>query len=128
MLAAGSPQAGAADAGRVGDYVAAEAGRRGELFVAAMAGIGRLDEGTAAGLVGDAGIDFAARDAWSQALDAATAGRQPGMVALLVAVGMQSGSWGGVPPRNLYRSLRALRAVGLDYEARMIAAEAIART
>lgn len=126
MLAVGSPQAGAADAGRVGDYVEAEPGRRGELLVAALAGLGRLDDGAAAGLV--SGIDFNARDAWGQALDAATAARQPGMVALLVAVGMQTTHWGGVPPRNLYRSLRALRAVGMDYEARMIAAEAIART
>lgn len=128
MLAVGSPQAGVADAGRVGDYVEAQADRRGELLVAALAGLGRLDDATAAGLVGNAGVDFGARDGWSQALDAATSAQQPGMVALLVAVGMQTGSWGGVPPRNLYRSLRALRAVGMDYEARMIAAEAIART
>lgn len=126
MLSVGSPQAGGADAGRVGDYVEAEPGRRSELLVAALAGLGRLDDGAAAGLV--RGIDFNARDAWSQALDAATAARQPGTVVLLVAVGMQTHHWGGVPPRNLYRSLRALRAVGLEYEARMIAAEAIART
>jgi hypothetical protein len=128
MLATGTPQPAAIDAGRVQDYVSAEPGRRSELLIAALAGLGRLDDASATSMAREGGIDLAARDAWSQALDAATSARQSGMVALLVAVGMQTGGWGGVPPRNLYRSLRALRAVGLDYEARMIAAEAIART
>lgn len=128
MLAVAAAQQGAVDADRVTDYVEAEPGRRGEMLVAALAGLGRLDDNAAAGMAREAGIDLAARDAWSQALDGAVRARQPGTVALLVAVGMQTGAWGGVPPRNLYRSLRALRAVGLDYEARMIAAEAIART
>ncbi|MGQ0661501.1 hypothetical protein [Sphingosinicella sp.] len=128
MLAAGTPRPAAIDSDRVQDYVSTEGGRRGELLVAALGGLGRIAEADATSLARDAGIDLAARDAWSQALDAAAAARQPGMVALLVAVGMQTSHWGGVPPRNLYRSLRALRAVGLEYEARMIAAEAIART
>ena len=40
---------------------------------------------------------------------------------------MQTGDWTGVPPHYLYRIVRALRAVGLEFEARMIAAEAVAR-
>jgi hypothetical protein len=40
---------------------------------------------------------------------------------------MQTPSWRGVPPEHLYRITRALRRVGLDYEARMIAAEAMSR-
>ena len=55
------------------------------------------------------------------------ASAQPGTVALLAGVGMQTGDWAGVPPHYLFRIVRALRAVGLDYEARMIAAEAMAR-
>ena len=46
---------------------------------------------------------------------------------LLAAVGMQARDWGGVPPESLFRIVGALRAVGLGGEARMIAAEAIAR-
>ena len=49
------------------------------------------------------------------------------MVVLLSAVGMQTSAWRGVPPQALYRIVEALRSVGLDAEARMIAAEAIAR-
>ena len=40
---------------------------------------------------------------------------------------MQTGSWRGVPAPYLFRIIRDLRAVGLEYEARMIAAEAVAR-
>ena len=40
---------------------------------------------------------------------------------------MQTPAWAGVPPAMLYRIVASLRAVGLAGEARMIAAEAIAR-
>ena len=40
---------------------------------------------------------------------------------------MQTATWRGVPPPYLFRIVRDLRAVGMDYEARMIAAEAVAR-
>ena len=46
---------------------------------------------------------------------------------LLAAIGMQTPQWRGVPPAMLYRIVSALRAVGLEGEARMIAAEALAR-
>ena len=47
---------------------------------------------------------------------------------LLAAAGMQAPDWNRVPPVHLYRIVRALRAVGEEYAARMIAAEAMART
>jgi len=46
---------------------------------------------------------------------------------VLAAIGMQASGWKDIPPEALYRIVGALRAVGLDGEARMIAAEAIAR-
>ena len=51
-------------------------------------------------------------------------GRRPG--ALLAAAGMQ-GEWDKIPPYHLYHIIRALHDVGLDAEARMIAAEALVR-
>jgi hypothetical protein len=48
------------------------------------------------------------------------------MVALLAAAGMQ-GEWDKIPPYHLYHIVRALHDVGLDAEARMIAAEALVR-
>ena len=60
-------------------------------------------------------------------IDRAVAARQPGTVVLLSAVAMQTPGWDGVPPAALYRIVAALNAVGLNGEARMIAAEAVAR-
>jgi hypothetical protein len=40
---------------------------------------------------------------------------------------MQTADWRGIPPEHLYHIVSALRRVGLEYEARMIAAEALSR-
>jgi hypothetical protein len=124
LLAVASPQRG--DAGRLGNVIGqGDNPARGRLLVAALAGLGRIDADTAAGHV--EGINFGAENAWTAALEEAVRRRQPGTVAVLAAVGMQTRGWQGVPPEHLYRVTRALRAVGLDYEARMIAAEALYR-
>jgi hypothetical protein len=72
--------------------------------------------------------DLTAQDSWTRALDRAVAAREPGTVALLAAVGMQTPRWSAVPAARLYRIVAALSAVGLEPEARMIAAEALTRT
>jgi hypothetical protein len=96
-------------------------GQRGRMLVAALAGLGRLADPTAYG------VDPAPRSRWANLIAAAARADQPGTVALLAGVGMQTPSWRGVPPEHLYHIVRALRAVGLEYEARMIAAEAMTR-
>ena len=100
---------------------------RSQMLLAGLAGLGRLDESAAASLAADLEIPLDAQNRWTRMLDRAAQRRQPGTVALLAAVGMQTGGWKGVPPQHLYHVVRALRQVGLDYEARMIAAEALAR-
>ena len=55
------------------------------------------------------------------------AAREPGTVLLIAALGMQTGDWRGVSPAQFFRIVSALRRVGLDGEARMIAAEAMSR-
>ena len=106
---------------RVEDFVDDQGSVRGQMLVAALAGLGRLQD------PGSLGVDPEPRNRWAQMIAAAARNRQPGTVALLAAVGMQTGGWQGVPPRHLYQIVRALREVGLDYEARMIAAEAMTR-
>ena len=116
-------------AATVTDYApsGALAERKRQLFFAGMAGLGRLPGGAVTDLAERLAVPIAAQNAWTRALDRAVEAGQPGTVLLLAAVGMQAGSWANVPPAALYRIVAALRAVGLDGEARMIAAEAIAR-
>jgi len=124
MLAVAAPRpAVAVDAARIGAFAEGDGQRRGALLVAGLAGLGRITPEQA----GQAGLSAGGEDVWTRALDAAVRARAPGAVALIAGVGMQTASWSGVPPPTLFRIVRALRAVGLDYEARMIAAEALAR-
>ena len=49
------------------------------------------------------------------------------LVVLLAGLGMQGASWSQMTPLHLYHITSALNRVGLSAEARMIAAEAVAR-
>jgi hypothetical protein len=97
------------------------------MLAAALAGLGRLPDRDAAAAATAAGFDLVHDDAYARALLRASGARAPGTVALLTAVGLQSARWSGVRPADFYRMIQTLRAVGLGAEARMIAAEAMAR-
>ncbi|MDB5685743.1 MAG: hypothetical protein JWR77_332 [Rhizorhabdus sp.] len=101
--------------------------RRGRMLIAALAGLGRLTGADEVKLAQDNGLRFDLRSNWSRLLQQAANRRQPGTVALLVAAGMQHGDWRGVPPDMFYMMIRSLTVVGLEGEARMIAAEAMTR-
>lgn len=128
MLALASERPGVAiSAGRVSQFAERDdsPGRiRSRLLFAALAGLDRIPANAQGGLAEDLGVRLDTRNVWTVTLDRAAELGQEGTVALLAAVGMQAGDWRGVPPTHLYHILRALRRVGLDYEARMIAAEA----
>lgn len=129
MLAVGAPGENV-DTGRFGAFREADDSDgtiRSKMLVAALAGLGRMDEDTASNLAEDMGFDLDRQNAWTQALERAVRQRQPATVALLAGTGMQTGDWRGLPPDHLFRILSALRRVGLGYEARMIAAEAMYR-
>ena len=108
-------------ASRVQAFVGRTDPQRGKMLVAALAGLGRLQN------PGALGVDPAPRSRWEGMIAAAARNHQPGTVALLAGVGMQTSDWRGVPPEHLYQIVSALRRVGLGYEARMIAAEAMSR-
>ncbi|QJU57687.1 hypothetical protein HL653_07690 [Sphingomonas sp. AP4-R1] len=131
MIAVGAPRPGVAiDAKRV-RAIAKAAGDDGKhrvaMLVAALAAEGRLSSADAAQIAQDLELPLSARTAYGRALDRAVTDNQPGTVAMLVATGMQTPAWSGVAPADFYRMIGALRAVGLDGEARMIAAEAMTR-
>ncbi|WP_230480397.1 hypothetical protein, partial [Sphingomonas sp. Leaf21] len=112
---------------RIGGYDGQGDALKQRLFFAGMAGLGRLAKGDIERGAEALDVRIGQRNAWTDALDRAIADQQTGMVVLLCAIGMQTGDWRGVPPQALYRIVAALRSVGLDTDARMIAAEAIAR-
>ncbi|HET9429099.1 MAG TPA: hypothetical protein VFO69_12140 [Allosphingosinicella sp.] len=131
LIALGSAQPGAdVSANRVEAFIDAddsEDKRRSRALVAALAGLGRLSGEDAAALASASGFRLSRDSRWARAIDQAARLRQPATVALLAAVGMQTDEWSGVPPSSLFRLVRALRIAGLEYEARMIAAEALTR-
>ncbi len=97
------------------------------LFFAGLAGLGRLSADDIERAAKALDVRIGAENTWTRAIDRAAADGQQGMVVVLAAIGMQTPRWDGVPPAMLYRIIGALRAVGLEGEARMIAAEALAR-
>jgi hypothetical protein len=99
---------------------------RSKMLVAALGGLDRIPGGVA-DLAEEMNIPVGKQNRWTRLLERAVQSRQQGTVALLAAAGMQTGGWAGVPPEHLYHIVSALRRVGLEYEARMIAAEALAR-
>jgi hypothetical protein len=107
--------------GRVKDFVKRADEEKGKLLVAALAGLGRVSDPAAYG------VNPNPVTRWEAMIQAAARNHQAGTVALLAGVGMQTPSWRGVPPEHLYQIVAALRAVGHEYEARMIAAEAMSR-
>jgi hypothetical protein len=107
--------------GRVESFASRDGGHRGLMLVAGLAGLGRY--GDPASL----GVDPTPRSRWARTITAAARNNQPGTVVLLAGIGMQTPDWRGVPPAHLFHIVRSLRSVGLEYEARMIAAEALSR-
>ena len=128
LLAVGAP-APAVDLGssRISAYVDEAGAVKGRMLLAALIGLSRLSQGDAASLAKDKGLVLSANSGWARAIDAAARRGEQGTVALLAAVGMQTASWDRLPPAHLYHIVAALHQVGLDPEARMIAAEAIMR-
>jgi hypothetical protein len=101
--------------------------RKSRFLVAGLAGLGRLDMGSANNLASRLGVNLTRESAWSQRIDRAAELRNPTLVALLAGLGMQGDGWDRMTARHLFYIVRALRQAGLEAEARMIAAEAVAR-
>ncbi|MCU6452869.1 hypothetical protein LPN01_02135 [Sphingomonas sp. A2-49] len=97
------------------------------LFFAGLAGLGRLSPEDIERAAQALDVRIGMQNSWTRAIERAAADGQRGTVVVLAAIGMQTPNWRGVPPAMLYRIVSALRAVGLEGEARMIAAEALAR-
>ena len=129
MLALADPDARAALTYRdLSSYSGSgDAALKQRLLFAGLAGLGRLAPEDIERAAQSLDVRIGAENAWTRALDRAARDHRVGLVVVLAAIGMQTPAWKGVPPAMLYRIVAGLRAVGLGGEARMIAAEAIAR-
>jgi len=101
--------------------------RKSRFLLAGLAALGRLDQGDVNSLASRLGVNFNGRTKWTQAIDLAGQYRNPALAALLAGLGMQGSGWDKMTARHLFHIVRALDQAGLDAEARMIAAEAVAR-
>jgi hypothetical protein len=116
---------------RIDDFVSGDGSankQRSRLLVAGLVGTGRIDVDTANRLNDRHGLGLGRMSAYTRLIDAAGRRGQAGTAALLAAVGMQTSSFARVPSAHLLHALGALRRSGMEYQARMIAAEALART
>jgi hypothetical protein len=101
--------------------------RKSAFLLAGLAGLGRIDNGTREGFEDQLGIDLDRQSRWTSLIARAAQQDRQAMVAMLAGLGMQGTGWDRMTPRYLYHIVSALRRIGLESEARMIAAEAVAR-
>ena len=131
LLALAAPQSPAAiDAGGLDSFYdndPSDGYRKSRFLLAGLAGLGRVDRAASTAFAGKLGIDLNRQTRWTRLIDQAADVNNSALVVLLAGVGMQGDGWDKMTSVNLYHIVSALNRVGLSAEARMIAAEAVAR-
>lgn len=100
---------------------------RSKLLLAGLAALGQIAPGDMQDFSSRISLDLNRESRWSRMMTQAAQADNPALVALLAGLGMQGEGWERMTARHLYHIVVSLRRVGLGAEARMIAAEAIAR-
>ena len=101
--------------------------RKSRFLLAGLAGLNRIASDDLADFTGRVETDLGRQTKWTRTIDKAADVGNPALVALLAGLGMQGENWAQMTPLHLYHIVSALNRVGLKAEARMIAAEAVAR-
>lgn len=131
MLALAQPnRSNPVDGGAIDSFVdddESASQRKSQFLLAGLAGLGRIEAEDRSSFSERLGVDLDRRTRWSELIDQAAAVNNRALVAYLAGVGMQGDGWDKMTARHLYHIVAALNRVGLDAEARMIAAEAVAR-
>ncbi|MEP1605744.1 MAG: hypothetical protein ABJJ48_05480, partial [Marinomonas sp.] len=99
-----------------------------KFLLAGLAGLGRVAQADIAPLTEALELNLGRQTKWSRNISAAAQYRNAGLVSMLAGLGMQGNDWSQMTPLYLYHIVSALNQVGMSAEARMIAAEAIARS
>ena len=101
--------------------------RKSQFFLAGLAGLNRGSSAQTGNFSSDLGVDLSRQTRWTQLISAAAQVDNGALVVMLAGLGMQGNSWDKMTPLHLFHIVSALDNVGLTAEARLIAAEAIAR-
>ena len=133
MLALGAPDTGGLgiSASRIEDFAdrdQSEGKQRTAMLVAGLAGLGRINSATAGRLNRAHRLGLGGATGWSNLIDGAMRRRQAGTALILTASALQGGNFDQVRGIYMYHSINALQRTGQGYLARMVAAEALART
>ncbi|MEQ1542935.1 MAG: hypothetical protein HOO94_00940 [Novosphingobium sp.] len=120
----------AVDGGALNDFYGkddSEGHRKSRFLLAGLAGLGRADQAATRDFAAKLGIDPGRQTHWSKLIDQAAEVNNQALVAYLAGVGMQGSGWDKMTSVNLFHIVSALNRVGFSAEARMVAAEAVAR-
>lgn len=133
MLALGAPDAARVDVspGRINAFIGRDKSpdrKRSALLVAGLAGLGRLDIEAANRFNSRYDLGLDRQSSWTKAIDDAAAKGQSGSVTILAGTGLQTADIARLPASQMLHIAAALHRTGQDFIARMIAAEALART
>jgi hypothetical protein len=133
MLALASPDVRGLDlaGGRISSFITRDKSPgkvRSSLLVAGLAGLGRIDSGMADSLNRRFALGIGRQSSWTRMIDAAAGRGQSGSVLVLTGTGFQTPNFADVPGSQLYHAVSGLVRTRQDFTARMIAAEALART
>ena len=133
MLALAAPETAGLDLsfGRVNAFVSRDQSpgkKRSALLIAGLAGLGRIDARSADRLNSRHGLAIGHITRWTRMIDGSAALGQAGSVLVLAGIGFQANGFDQLPSSHLYHVVANLNRTGQNFTARMIAAEALART
>ena len=130
LLALANPESKPVDSSALSSFFGADnssQSRKSGFLLAGLAGLGRVAPAASKEFATKLGVDIQTPTKWTGLIDRAAAINNPELVALLAGLGMQGSGWDKMTPRYLFHIVSALNRVGMGAEARMIAAEAVAR-
>jgi hypothetical protein len=129
QLVTGAPELGKAIAyGGLDDFYdndQSDNAHRSALLMASLAGLDRLEDGAEKDFADKLEIDLHKSSEWANAIDAAATRGEAGTVMLLTMAALQGTSWKQIPSEHVFHIVSGLFNVGMEAEARMIAAEAV---
>ena len=96
-----------------------------KMLLAGLAGLDRVSSNARSDFEEELEFNLDQASDWTIAISAAADRGESGTVVLLAAAALQGSDWSQIEPRFIYHIVRALKAVGREPEARMIAAEAV---